>query len=64
MCEVVERFRNEGIEIGLQRGVTQGEESKTKTVVRNMLKRNMSLEDICALAECAPEFVEEVKESL
>ena len=34
------------------------------TVVINMLKRGMSTEDICALAECSEEFVEKVRAEL
>lgn len=34
------------------------------TVVINMLKRGMSTEDICVLAECSEEFVEKVRAEL
>lgn len=45
-------------------GVTKGERDKTKAVVRNMLLRKMPEEDICSLAECTREFLQEVKKEM
>ena len=57
--------KEEGIEEGrakgIEQGIEQGELSKTRTVIRNMLERGMSEEDICALAECNKELIDEVK---
>ncbi len=50
-----------GIERGMERGIAQGQEQKQTIIVRNMLKRNMPVEDICALAECTEEFVEKCR---
>ncbi len=50
-----------GKEEGIEQGIEQGELSKTRTVIRNMLKRGMSEEDICALAECDKALIEEVR---
>lgn len=50
-----------GKEEGIEQGIEQGELSKTRTVIRNMLKRGMSEEDICALAECNKALIEEVR---
>ncbi|MGN0272089.1 MAG: hypothetical protein ACI4DL_04945, partial [Lachnospiraceae bacterium] len=50
-----------GKEEGIEQGIEQGELSKTKTVIRNMLERGMSEEDICALAECDKALIEEVR---
>ena len=55
---------NEGVSQGITQGITQGIQNKTHIVVSNMLKRSMSTEDICALAECSEEFVEKVRAEL
>jgi len=72
MCKALEDIRMEGfeegiergIERGMERGVDQGKLDKTRTVVRNMLQRGMTKEDIIALAECSGELVEDVKRSI
>ena len=60
--------REQGVEIGLSRGISQGtilgKEEKTRQVIANMLKRGMSNEDICALAECEEYLIEEVRSQL
>ena len=52
----------------LNRGKTQGRvegmEEKTKIIILNMLKRNMSDADICALAECSQEMIDEVRSNM
>lgn len=53
--------KNEGFAQGKTQGKTQGSLEKTKNVVRNMLKRGFSDEDICALAECTAEFIESMR---
>ena len=45
-------------------GVASGIAEATITIVQNMLKRGMSDEDICALAECDRALVEEVRTKL
>ena len=42
----------------------QGAEEKTFTIVRNMLKRGMTDEDIIATAECAQELIDHVRADL
>lgn len=41
----------------------EGAEYKTKIFIRNLLDRGMSDADICALAECESELIEEVRKS-
>ena len=38
--------------------------AKTKEVIMNMIKRNISIEDICAIIECDVDFVEEVRKQM
>ncbi len=57
MCTIIDDYMEMGIEQGKKQGIEQG----IKQVVGNMIKRGMSVEDICAIAECSEEFVEEVQ---
>lgn len=47
---------------GRQEGREEGRKLGMQTVILNMLKRGMSDEDICALAECEQNMVDEVRE--
>ncbi len=59
-----EEGRSEGITIGRSEGITigrsRGIDEKTRVIVHNMLSRNMSIQDICAIAECSEDYVKEV----
>ena len=61
MCQAMRELLEDAKAVGINEGISQGAEEKTHTIVMNMLKRNMALEDICALAECSEEFVAKVK---
>ena len=58
--DILNRGKAQGIVIGHEKGM----EDKTKIIILNMLKRNMSDADICALAECSQEMVDEVKRTM
>ena len=47
-----------------EEGVEQGSENKTRIIVRNMLARGMSDEDIMTIAECGKELIEQVREKI
>jgi len=64
MRELLADARAVGVNEGVSQGITQGIQNKTHIVVSNMLKRGMSTEDICALAECSEEFVEKARAEL
>lgn len=59
--EALKYIREDEFQMGKEEGIEQGELRKTRTVIRNMLKRGMSEEDICALAECDKALIEEVR---
>ncbi len=61
MCTMIDDYMEMGIEQGKKQGMKQGIERGIEQVVGNMIKRGMSVEDICAIAECSEEFVEEVR---
>lgn len=46
---------------GKMEGKIEGELAKTKIVIRNMLERGMSEHDICALAVCDKNLIDEVR---
>ena len=49
---------------GISQGIAEGSEDKTRTIVKNMLLRGMSDNDIMALAECNQALVDQVRKSL
>ena len=61
-CNMCQALR-EWIEEERSLGWAEGEANKTKCIVKNMLSRKMSDEDIMALAECSQEFVDEVRKT-
>ena len=56
--------RQRGEQIGLQRGEQLGLQEKNSLVIKNMLRRGYSDEDILAIAECEPEDIEQVRKQL
>lgn len=64
MCKAWIEIKKEEREIGEKIGEKIGENSRTKIVVTNMLRRGYSTEDICAIAECSEQLVEEIKASI
>lgn len=55
---------SQGISQGINQGFSRGATDKTRTIVLNMLTRGMSDEDICAIAECTPEFINAVRKKI
>ena len=64
MCKAWEDMaidmKNEGIQLGEQRGL----QGNRFLVIKNMIRRGFSDEDILAIAECEPEDIEEVRKQL
>lgn len=63
-----EEAREEGRQEGYQAGISAGEnigftEAQTQ-IVKNMLARGMSEEEIIALTECTHEFIEQLHENV
>ncbi len=60
--------KTEGIAIGKSEGLaigkTQGIMEKTSTVIRNMLLRGQTDEDIMSIAECSLEDIEKVRKEI
>lgn len=50
-------------EEGKEEGIKQGKEEGIKAIILNLLKRNMFVDDICAIAECSRELVDEVQKT-
>ena len=71
MCKAWEDMaidmKNEGLQLGLRQGEQIGEQKlqeKNRLVIKNMLQRGYSDEDILAIAECEPEDIEQVRKQL
>ena len=64
MCKAWEDMaidmKNEGIQLGEQLGLQE----KNRLVIKNMIQRGYSNEDILAIAECEPEDIEQVRKQL
>ena len=56
--------RQRGEQIGLQRGEQLGLQEKNRLVIKNMLQRGYSDEDILAIAECEQADIEQVRRQL
>ncbi len=57
----VEEQLEQRVEEQLERRIAEQVEYGMKNIVQNMIKRKMSDADICAITECAPQFVEMVR---
>lgn len=64
MRKIAELERAEGRNEGRNEGRSEGILDKTKTVIKNMLQRGFSDEDIMGLAECNLDTLEEVRRSM
>ena len=64
MCKAWEDMaidmKNEGIQLGEQLGLQE----KNRLVIKNMIQRGYSNEDILAIAECEQEDIEQVRRQL
>ena len=65
MCQAIREWAEEERSIGREEGRREGQQAgadeKTRTIVRNMLKRGMTDTDIMAIAECDQKFINEVR---
>ena len=50
----------EGIEIGMKQGMEKGMEKKGRTVIINLLKLNMPIDNIAAATESSIPYVKEI----
>ena len=72
MCKAWEDMaidmKNEGLQLGLRQGEQIGEQRGLQEnrflVIKNMIRRGYSDEDILAIAECEPEDIEQVRKQL
>ena len=68
MCKAWEDMaidmKNEGLQLGLRQGEQRGLQENRFLVIKNMLKRGYSDEDILAIAECEPEDIEQIRKQL
>ena len=56
--------RAEGIKEGIKEGRVEGRVEGIRSIVVNMIRKGLSTEDICDLAQCETVYVEELRESI
>ena len=64
MCKALEDIRQEGIDIGIEKGMEKGMEKGVEQIVRNMLQKGLTDENIIALTECSQQTLEKVRSSI
>lgn len=68
MCKAMQDWCEENKEIGraegIKEGVKEGRVEGIRFIVVNMIRKGLSTEDICDLAQCETEYVEELRETL
>ena len=68
MCQALEELFADnweaGMEAGIKEGIKEGIEEKTSQIVKNMIKRGMSDDDIKAIAECPQETIDTLRRKL
>ena len=60
MCKAMQDWCEENKEIGRAEGIKEG----LRCIVINMIQKGLSTEDICDLAQCETDYVEELRETL
>jgi predicted transposase YdaD len=63
MCTAIQEMMADSRAEGRLEGRIEGIQDKQRQIIRNMLARGMSNEDIMALAECSQEEVNEVRQT-
>ena len=59
----MERARQEGIELGLQQGISQGTRQKAVDAARNALKMNLSVEQVSQITNLSLEEIRELAQA-
>jgi len=60
MQEGIEIGMKQGMEKGMEKGMEQGMEKKGRTVIMNLLKLNMPIDNIAAATESPIPYVKEI----
>ena len=60
MQEGIEIGMKQGMEKGMEKGMKQGMEKKGRTVIMNLLKLNMPIDNIAAATESPIPYVKEI----
>ena len=56
----LQKYKTEGMQEGIEIGMEKGMEKKGRTVIMNLLKLNMSIDDIAAVIESPIPYVKEI----
>ena len=63
-ADAIEYATKQGLKQGLEQGIEQGEERKAKEIVRKMLQKNTSIEDIMDFTGLTKEEIEKIKREI
>lgn len=61
MCKGIRDLMENSKAEGKEEGIELGEDKMKNQIVKNMIKKGMSISEICELAECDEKFVEQVR---
>ena len=56
----LQKYKTEGMQEGIEIGMEKGMEKKGRTVIMNLLKLNMSIDNIAAATESPIPYVKEI----
>ena len=56
----LQKYKTEGMQEGIEIGMAQGMEKKGRTVIMNLLKLNMPIDNIAAATESPIPYVKEI----
>ena len=56
----LQKYKTEGMQEGIKIGMEQGMEKKGRTVIMNLLKLNMPIDNIAAVTESPIPYVKEI----
>ena len=60
VCKGIRDLMEDSKTAGREEGRSIGAELERRNVIKNMLKKNMSIEEICDIVECDAEYVQKV----
>ena len=64
MCQAVREWAEEERKIGREEGLEKGREESRVTIVRNLIRRGATDEDIAQIVECDRGYVERVRAAM
>ncbi len=64
VLSAVETFREEGVQVGLEKGLKQGSEQARHEIASNLLQEGVALKKVAALTHLSPEQVKSIEQKI